>query len=97
MKYYVSPAAALDLDNIWLYGLEQWGLKQADHYQEKIIEMLIFLVENPTFGKNRDEINQGYTSYSVGSHVLFFSLEQEEIRVLRVLHKSMDFEQHFMN
>ena len=37
MRVELSPAAATDLDEIWFYGAEQWSVKQANLYQDKLI------------------------------------------------------------
>ncbi|MDQ2082697.1 type II toxin-antitoxin system RelE/ParE family toxin [Xanthobacteraceae bacterium Astr-EGSB] len=42
-----------------------------------------------------DHIRSGYFSYSVGSHVLFFTPREGGIVIVRVLHQSMDFNRHF--
>lgn len=31
-EYRLTPAAEGDLEGIWLYTAEQWGVKQANHY-----------------------------------------------------------------
>lgn len=97
MNYFISKEAEDDIDAIWLHGLDRWGLKQADAYQNKIYEMINFLVENITFGKKRDDIEPGYISYSVGSHLIFFKRDIDEIKIIRVLYKGMDYEKHLTN
>ncbi len=96
-SYYLSEAAADDLDNIWIYGLNQWGLQQADHYHQKIMELLIFLVEHPDIGMNRHELGDFYQSYPIGSHIVFFRAYKEGIKVIRVLHQRMDAVSQFGN
>jgi len=97
MIYILSDAAADDLDGIWLYGLGRWGLKQADCYHKKILDMLDFLCENPELGKDRGELGSSYQSYLVGSHVVFFRQYEATIKVVRVLHQRMDSIRHLPN
>ena len=97
MIYILSDAAADDLDNIWLHGLDRWNLKQADRYHKKILEMLDFLCENPELGKNREELGSLYQSYLIGSHVVFYRQYKHTIKVIRVLHQRMDFIRHLPN
>ena len=33
MRIEISPAATVDLDEIWFYGVDQWNVKQATRYQ----------------------------------------------------------------
>lgn len=93
--YYLSEEAANDLDNIWIYGLSQWGLKQADGYHQKIMDMLGFLAENPTIGLDRKELDRSYQSYIIGSHIVFFRIYQDQIKIIRILHQRMNAVLHF--
>lgn len=89
-SYYLSEAAADDLDNIWIYGLNQWDLQQADSYHQKLMELLTFLAEHPDIGLNRNELGEFYQSYPIGSHIVFFQAYKENIKIIRVLHQRMD-------
>ncbi|EMS7707478.1 type II toxin-antitoxin system RelE/ParE family toxin, partial [Vibrio cholerae] len=47
--------------------------------------------ENPDIGKSCDEIREGYRKFPQGSHVIFYQqIGSQQIRVIRILHKSMD-------
>jgi len=94
-NYYLSEAASDDLDNIWIYGLNQWGLQQADSYHQRIMDMLTFLAEHPDIGMNRKELGDFYQSYLIGSHIVFFKAYKEKIKVIRILHQRMDAVVHF--
>lgn len=37
-KYHIRSLAGSDLESIWLYTVEQWGIEQADTYVEAIIQ-----------------------------------------------------------
>ncbi|EGR4140684.1 type II toxin-antitoxin system RelE/ParE family toxin, partial [Vibrio cholerae] len=42
-------------------------------------------------GKSCDEIREGYRKFPQGSHVIFYhQIGSQQIRVIRILHKSMD-------
>ena len=76
-NYYLSEAATDDLDNVWIYGLNQWGLQQADSY-------------HPDIGMNRKALGDFYQSYLIGSHIVFLKAYKENIKIIRVLHQPMD-------
>lgn len=97
MQVEISPAAEADLDGIWFHGSDKWGVAQANRYQNKLLDMTLFLAEYPELGKDRSEIGVGYKSYAVGAHILFFREDGEELRVIRVLHQRMDFVRHLVN
>ena len=97
MQIELSPAAATDLDNIWFYGAEQWSVKQANQYQDKLLDMMQFLANHPELGKDRSDIKSGYRSYIVGSHIVFFWEIDDMLWVIRVLHQRMDYMRHLAN
>ena len=47
-EYRLSPAAAGDLDDIWVYTRNAWGIEQAHRYTDELAEALI------QFGAKRD-------------------------------------------
>jgi len=97
MNYYLSLEAENDLEEIWIFGLDNWGLKQADDYHGQLISMCRYLSENPLLGKSQDYIAEGLRSYPCGSHRLFYMVSNDCITVVRILHQSMDTERHIQN
>jgi toxin ParE1/3/4 len=89
----LSPRARADLDEIWSYTVQKWGVDQAEPYLRRIAEA-IDLVAKTALGKGCDHIRQGYWKYPAGSHVLFYRLAQDAIDVVCVVHKRMDFDRH---
>lgn len=97
MRAELSPEATVDLDKIWFYGAEHWNVKQANQYQDKLLDMVQFLAEHSELGKDRSEIKHDYRSYAVGSHIIFFAVIDDVLRVIRVLHQRMDYMKHLVN
>ena len=92
MKYRISIEAKLDLENIWLYTLDNWSLEQADRYIGFILEEFNYLSNNPFSGKDRSNLRKDYRSSKVNSHFVFYRIDQSsnEIEIIRVLHERMD-------
>ena len=97
MAYNLSNQAVEDLKDIWFYGLEHWGIEQADNYLMKINEMCEFIFNNKKIGKNKSEIFEGLKSYQVNSHIIFYTEQNQTVYIIRFLHQSMDYEQHLLN
>ena len=90
--YLLSPAAQNDLDDIWDYTVNVWGVAQAEEYILSIRDACEALTEGRKQGRSIDEIRQGYRKLAVGSHFLFYRLtDTGEIDVIRILHQRMDF------
>ena len=46
-EYWLTPEAELDMEAIWLYTLEEWGLEQANRYTDELTEAFGQLATNP--------------------------------------------------
>lgn len=88
-----SPAAIADIDGIWDYTAETWGLDQADHYTDNIRDTCDALAAGLKKGRAVD-VRDGYLKYAVGKHFVFFVRNDDGIAVVRVLHQQMDTELH---
>ncbi|MEP3298277.1 MAG: type II toxin-antitoxin system RelE/ParE family toxin [Pseudoruegeria sp.] len=88
-----SPAAIADIDGIWDYTAETWGLDQADRYTDDIRDACDDLAAGTKQGRTAD-IRDGYLKYSVGKHFVFFIRTGGGIAVIRVLHQQMDTDRH---
>ena len=93
-RYILSPRAKADLDGIWDFTVRKWGEQQAEDYIRLLVGAMETVAENPRRGRACDEVRKGYRRYLAGSHIIFFRKIKAGIEVVRILHGSMDFEQH---
>ena len=94
-NYRLTPAAKLDLLEIWNYTFDIWGEKQAEKYLLEIEEILKQLADNKGLGKWRPEINQDYYSFPCKKHVIFYIKSDEVIDIIGILHGKMDIPKYF--
>jgi toxin ParE1/3/4 len=92
--YVLSPRARGDIEGIWDYTAERWGLDQAETYLRDIQRAIETITADPTRGRSCDEIRSAYLRFSVGSHILFYRLAEGRVDVVRILHQQMDFDRH---
>lgn len=90
--YVLSPRAPQDLDEIWEYTAERWGVDQAEDYMRLIQRAVEIVAADPRKGRSSEEVRAGYHKYPAGSHLLFYRSVKEGIDVVRILHGWMDFE-----
>jgi toxin ParE1/3/4 len=90
----LSPRAKADIEEIWNYTEERWGLNQAKRYTREIQRAIETIAADPGRARNCDDIRPGYRRFSVGSHIIFFVTKRDQIEIIRVLHQRMDFDQH---
>jgi toxin ParE1/3/4 len=89
-KYGIRALAQADLESIWLYTCEQWGATQADTYLKVLLQRFDWLAKNPTLGKPRDDIKQGYFCFPEGLHLIFYIYKNNQIEIIGIPHQQMD-------
>lgn len=92
--FFLRPKAISDLERIWDYTLEKWGVEQAEHYLRMINESFALLATDPSLGRSCDSVRPGYFRHRVGRHAIFYRVGQTGIEVVRVLHLQMDPPRH---
>ena len=90
MKLVWRNAATRDLNEIWNFSLANWGGSRADRYMMALRDTAIALAEGDLSGVAANEIQPGLRRQVSGSHVIWFRVEADLLRVVRVLHQSRD-------
>ena len=86
MAYYkITPEANNDLDRIWLFGLERFGLTQADKYYYAFIDHFAELANAPLLFPSVKHIRQGYRRSVCGSHSVYYRIHSEYIEIMRII------------
>jgi toxin ParE1/3/4 len=94
VRVVLSPRAQADIDDIWEYTVERWGVRQAEIYVRLIKAAVEAVGADPGLGQNYDYVRSGYRRYMVGSHVVLYRVTAALIVVVRILHQRMDVERH---
>jgi len=93
--YRLSVASAKDVSDIYDYTLLKFGDQQAIKYLNGLDERLNFLADYPNSGRLREEVRKGLMSFAYNKHVIFYRVMRYGIKVVRVLHGSMDIPKQF--
>tara|TARA_R110002020_G_scaffold76437_6_gene193715 strand:- start:1789 stop:2088 length:300 start_codon:yes stop_codon:yes gene_type:complete len=89
--FTLTIAAQTDLRDIALFTQRRWGKEQRNIYLKQFDDSFWLLAETPDIGKSCDEVRHNYRKFPQGSHVIFYQqMESHKIRIVRILHKSMD-------
>ncbi len=89
-----SPAAQADLDAIFDYTAETWGLERAEDYVRLIQAACEALARSPGQAQDCGDIRAGYRRGPAGRHHIYFRIEDYGIAVVRILHQRMDAPRH---
>ena len=92
--YSLSPKAAADLDGIYEYTILNFGLEQAQEYLLGLHERFQTLAQNPMHGRSADQLAPKLRRFEYQSHVVFYLPKHDGVRIVRVLHESMDAPRH---
>ena len=93
-EYRLTPKAQRDLDGIFDYTVERWGLAQALRYTDLIEAACAKLAEAPLQSQDCALIRPGYRRRNVEQHAIYFRQTSYGIAVVRILHQSMDAARH---
>ena len=96
-RIHKQALAEEDIQGIWLYTYEKWGEAQADKYFDELEYGIKTIGHNPAIGKNCDAIREGYRSFQINRHIVYYKVKSSTIHIVRVLHERMDPMRHLEN
>jgi toxin ParE1/3/4 len=90
--YKLSGKAESDLDQMYEYGIETFGLKQAETYLLGMHTLFQILANNATLGRDASEFILSLKRFSYKSQTIFYLAIDIDILIVRILNQSMDYE-----
>lgn len=94
MGYILSPNAQGSLKKIKRFSLNRFGKEQTRLYLTALKNKMELIADDPLMGNHRPDIKEGYHSIVSGSHIIFYIIKKDHIRILDILHHSMDIMKH---
>jgi len=89
--YRLTQKAAEDIGDIYLNGVRQFGVRQADAYHALLEKIFNFLADNPLAARARSELSPQARIHPVHSHIVIYQIEEDgAILVIRVRHAHED-------
>ncbi len=95
-KYKLSEAAKEDLIRIHLFGVERFGIRQADKYFNSFFDYFDLISKNPFSFESVDHIRKGYRKCLCGSDTIYFRLNDGIVEIMAVVGKQ-DLERKIKN
>ncbi len=91
MDYVLSRKAEEDVVGIFMEGIQDFGVMQAEKYHLKLEECFEFLAENPLAAAERKEFSPVVRIHPVGVHLVIYRVEPpERVFIIRVRHSRED-------
>ena len=95
LQLNITKPAGQDLEDIFDFSINLFGLDQTVKYVSFFETIFKKLASNPSIGRSRNEIKNGLRSFNHKSHVVFYRIKPNQIIIIRILHVSRDFKNHF--
>ncbi len=86
-NYAISNEAKEDLIRIYNFGVQKFGLRQADKYYDLLFEYFETIVENPFSFQAVDHIKSGYRRCPCGSVTIYFRLNDTIVEIMAIVGK----------
>ena len=84
-KYRLSNEAKNDLIRIHHYGVEKFGLTQADKYFESFFEYFDMIAERPFSFESVDYIKKGYRRCVCGVDSIFYRVNGGWVEIMAIV------------
>ena len=85
-----TPEALADIESIWDYTSDRWGLEQAWAYDRRLEQRILGIATGRIASQSADRIAPTLRRAIAERHVVFFREDNKQFAVVRVLHERMD-------
>lgn len=85
VTFRLSPIAKQHINEIWLYGLSNWGEVAADRYYRGLFLTFESIAKMPLHYQTVDEIRLGYRRCPYKSHSIYYQVKDSEVQIMAVL------------
>jgi len=96
LKLKIKPEAENDLSKIYEYTASNWGIEQADSYQDGLYAGMKLITTQEQLGKEYPHAEMPYRKLHFKRHLLFYRIENRTCIIIRILHDRMDIKQHII-
>lgn len=85
LRLKISTEADRDLETIWRYSFEQWGVVQADRYTDALEDTFNTLCAMPQMARERRDVDPPVRVHPSAKHLIVFVTDDTTLTVVRVL------------
>ena len=86
-EYRLTRDADADLLDVFLYGLETFGLTRAEDYRDSLTRCFEILAANPKMGRKADEFAPGAGRHEHARHVIFYDEQPDGVLIIAIIHE----------
>ncbi len=93
-RYKTTVQADEDIVTIYVDGVRQFGVRQAEAYLDSLVDCFGLLAEQPGLGRRYHGLSASVRLHFHDRHVIAYSDDTSDILIIRVLHGRSDWERH---
>jgi|TARA_B110001454_G_scaffold139146_1_gene129260 toxin ParE1/3/4 len=84
-NYKLSNAADKDFEQLFEYGIDNFGLSKAKSYVDGLIIKFQAIAENPLHYQAVDYIRSSYRRSVYGKHAIYYIVSKDNVEIMRIL------------
>ena len=84
-NYKLSNVAKEDLIRIHQYGVQKFGLTQADKYFDSLFEYFEIIAKQPFSFESVDFIKKGYRRCVCGSDSIYYKIDNDIVEIMTII------------
>jgi toxin ParE1/3/4 len=84
-KYQLSNEAKEDLIRIHHYGVNQFGMAQADKYFDSFFKYFDIIAQQPFSFESVDYIKKGYRRCAIGSDSIYYKVNNDIVEIMAIV------------
>jgi len=84
-KYRLSNEAKEDLIRIHHYGVEKYGISQADIYFDTFFKYFDIIAQRPFSFESADYIKKGYRRCVCGSDSIYYRINDDMVEIMAII------------
>lgn len=84
-RYSLNEKADDDLDRLFDYGIDHFGLAHARAYMLGLIERFEEIGKHPRQYRQVNEIREGYRRSVYRSHSIYYRIDSDTVEIMRIL------------
>ena len=90
-RYKLSRKAEEDIIAVFMYGVSQFGIQQAERHHEWLERTFQFVAANPEAARERVEITPAVRIHPIESHIVIYTVDEAgDIFIVRLRHGPED-------
>lgn len=83
--YKINEAAAEDIEQLFDYGIDNFGVTSARSYVEGMTQRFADIAKHPLQYQAVEHIREGYRRSVYGRHSIYYRLNGDHVDIMRIL------------